>query len=303
VRSPLAYVPRAGRLQEAAPAAAIAYLGSFVLAAFLLSNPITLLAATAGAALAGLLAGARRAVLASLRIGAVLALLIIVVNGIVTHRGDTVLARLGHWPLLGQIDITGEALAAGAGIGLRAMAAMVAFGVYSACVDPDRVLRLLRPLAARSALTATLVSRMVPLAARDAARLREAAALRGPAASEAGRTAIARRLLAGSLDRAVDVAATLELRGYGSSAPCRDCARQRSRHDRRFFAAAIAVALVVLVGRLAGADHYATYPGIRIAAGAETFAVAAALLAAGLAPLGPRHHRIRRPVKVEAARA
>ena len=40
---------------------------------------------------------------------------------------------------------------------------MIAFAVYSACVDPDRVLRALRPLAARSALTATLVSRLVPV--------------------------------------------------------------------------------------------------------------------------------------------
>ncbi len=127
--------------------------------------------------------------------------------------------RLGEWPLLGQVDVTAEAIAAGAVLGLRAAVAMVAFAVYSACVDPDRVLRALRPIAGRSALTATLVSRLVPVAAADAARLRDAGRLRGPAAAPVGRAPLARRLLAGSLDRAVDVAATLELRGYGLDAP------------------------------------------------------------------------------------
>ena len=84
---------------------------------------------------------------------------------------------------------------------------------------PTGCCALLRPLARRSALTATLITRLVPLAAADHARLREAAALRGPAAAAVGRAAIARRLVAGSLDRAVDVAATLELRGYARGAP------------------------------------------------------------------------------------
>src|SRR5207344_36907 len=142
-----------------------------------------------------------RAVRAALRMGVGLALLIVVVNGLVVNRGETVLARLGEWPLLGRLDITAEALAEGLVLGLRAAVVMVACAVYSACVDPDRVLRALRPLAGRSALTATLVSRLVPVAA------------------PVGRASLARRLLAGSLDRAVDVAATLELRGYSLAPP------------------------------------------------------------------------------------
>ena len=215
MRSPLAYTPRSGPLQSASPQAAIAYLGAFCVVAFVYSNPIVLAAVALGAAFAGLAAGARRAVVVSFRLGLSLAVLIVVVNGLVTDRGVTVLARLGDFPLLGQVNVTAESLAAGATIGLRAMAVMIAAAVYSACVDPDRVLRLLRPIAGRSALTATLISRLVPVAARDAARLREAARLRGPAAAPVGRGAFARRLLAGSLDRSVDVAATLELRGYG----------------------------------------------------------------------------------------
>jgi energy-coupling factor transport system permease protein len=223
VTSPFAYVPRPGPLQSASPAAAIAYVGSLVAVAFLYSSPLVLAAAGLGAYLAGRLAGARGAVRAALRMSVALALLIVVVNALVVDRGETVLLRLGDWPLFGQVDVTAEALASGAVIGLRAAVTMIAFAVYSACVDPDRVLRSLRPIAGRSALTAALISRLVPVAAADASRLRDAGRLRGPGAAPLGRATMARRLLAGSLDRAVDVAATLELRGY--SLPAADAAR------------------------------------------------------------------------------
>jgi energy-coupling factor transport system permease protein len=302
MRSALSYTPRSGPLQSASPAAAIAYLGSLVFVAFLYSNPIVLAAATAGAALAGLAAGARRAVAFSLRIGLSLALLIVIVNGLVTDRGLTVLARLGHWPLLGEVNVTAEALLAGAAIGMRAMATMVAAGVYSACVDPDRVLRLLRPLAARSALTAALISRLVPIAARDLTRLREAAGLRGPAAAPVGRAALARRLLAGSLDRSIDVAATLELRGYGLVAADSRPEKRANRHDRRFWLSAAVLAGFGLAARLAGAGGFDSYPTAEVADDLGTWAVAAACVLAGLAPLRSRR-ALWSLIRAEAVRA
>jgi energy-coupling factor transport system permease protein len=301
MRSPLTYTPRPGLLQAASASAAIVYLGSFVVAGFVFSNPLLLVAAGAGAAIAGLVAGARDAVSASARAGLTLALLITVVNGLVTDRGETVLARLGDWPLLGQVNVTAEALGTGAVIGLRVMVAMIAFGVYSACVDPDRVLRLLRPLAARSALTATLISRMVPVAAADAARLREAAELRGPAAAPVGRGALARRLLAGSLDRAVDVAATLELRGYslGQRAEPR---RRRSRHDRRFYLAGAGVLATALAAEILGGDGFDSYPAIEVATGPSTLVPAILIALAGFAPRRARRRRATLAIP-EAARA
>jgi energy-coupling factor transport system permease protein len=293
VRSPFAYLPRPGPLQSASPAAAVVYLGSLVAVAFLCSSPPVLAAAAGGAYLAGTLAGARDAVRAALRISLALAALIVVVNALVVDRGETVLLRLGEWPLLGRVDVTAEALAAGAAIGLRAAVAMLAFAVYSACVDPDRVLRALRPVAGRSALTAALISRLVPVAAADASRLRDAGRLRGPAAAPLGRAALARRLLAGSLDRAVDVAATLELRGYSLAAP--DAARggvpaplgparARSRFDRRFYATGAAVVLAAVAGKLVGADAFDAYPTIHVGLSTATLGLSLLLLLAGLAP-------------------
>jgi energy-coupling factor transport system permease protein len=285
MRSPFAYIPRRGPLQSARPGAAVAYLGALVVVAFLYSSPPVLLAAGIAACLAGRLAGAHSAVRAALRMGLGLALLIVVVNALVVDRGETVLARLGEVPILGQVDITLEAIVAGVSIGLRAAVTMVAFCVYSACVDPDRVLRALRPVAARSALTATLVSRLVPVAAADAARLRDAGQLRGPGAAAVGKGALARRLLAGSLDRAVDVAATLELRGYSLPGPRGRRRREPSRYDARFYAVAAVVVAVAIVGKVAGADDFHPYPTIHVGLGGATLAVCAVVLASGMAPL------------------
>jgi energy-coupling factor transport system permease protein len=285
MRSPFAYKPRRGPLQDASPGAAVAYLGAIVVIAFLYLNPLILLAAGAAAALAGVLAGAPTAVRAALKMGLSLALLVAVVNALVTSRGETVVARLGHWPLLGRVDLTLEAIVAGASYGMVAAATIVAFAVYSACVDPDRVLRALRPIAGRSALTASLVSRLVPVAAADAARLRDAATLRGPGAAPVGKAPLARRLLAGSLDRAVDVAATLELRGYSLDAPRARNRRVRSRYDRRFYAVAALVLATAIAGKLAGADDFHAYPTVAIGIDPTTIAVAVIVTLSGFAPL------------------
>jgi energy-coupling factor transport system permease protein len=294
MRSPFAYKPRRGPLQSASPGAAVAYLGAIVVVAFLYLNPLVLLAAGAAAGLAGILAGARTAVRVALRMGLSLALLVALVNALVVSRGETVVARLGEWPLLGRVDVTLEAIVAGVSYGLLAAATIVAFAVYSACVDPDRVLRALRPIAGRSALTATLVSRLVPVAAADAARLRDAAALRGPAAAVVGKAPLARRLLAGSLDRAVDVAATLELRGYSLDAPRARNRRSPSRYDRRFYLVALAVLTTAIAGKLLGADAFRAYPTLTIGLGPATLAVAATVALSGLAPLRSRRQLVAR---------
>jgi energy-coupling factor transport system permease protein len=250
--------------------------------------------AAVAATLAGVLAEARGSVRAGWRMGFSLLVLIAAVNALVSHRGGTVLVRLGDWPVLGQVDVTLEAIAEGLILGFRALVVMVAFAVYSACVDPDRVLRALRPLAGRSALTATLVTRLVPVAAADAGRLRDAAELRGPAAAPVGKAPLARRLLAGSLDRAVDVAATLELRGYSLESRRVRRRRRRCRYDRRFYAVGTLVLAAAIAGKLLGADEFRAYPTIEVGLGAATLVLSALVALSGLAPLrrGPRR-RIR----------
>jgi energy-coupling factor transport system permease protein len=275
MRPVLSYARRRTPLHDASAAAASVYLASFTVLAFVYSNPIVLAGACAGVIVAGLSAGAARALRASARWGLALGIFIVAVNGLIAQRGDTVLVH-GLWlPLLGNTDVSAEALAEGGVLALRIVVVLMAFAVHSACVDPDGVLRLLRPLARRSALTATLIARLVPLAAADYLRLGEAAALRGPAAAPVGRAALARRLVAGSLDRAVDVAATLELRGYAHGAPGSARGGRRSRHDRRFLAAGLGIALAGIAARVVGVGAFGPYPTLSVDTGWPTLALAA----------------------------
>jgi energy-coupling factor transport system permease protein len=278
----LAFRPRHAPLQLASPAAAIAYLGSFAVVAFAFGNPIVVAGAGAAVLVAGLAAGARPALALALRFGLVLGVVIVLVNVLVTTRGDTVLLRGWELPLVGQTLVTLESLVDGATLALRIVVVMAVSAVYSACVDPDRVLRVLRPLARRSALTATLVARAVPLAATDLGRLREAARLRGPAAAPATRAAIARRLFVGALDRSVDAAATLELRGFGSRIRSRAAPQRRSRHDRVFLATGLSVLVLIAVAAVTQTGSFERYPSLAIDADLATvgFALALPLLAA-----------------------
>lgn len=284
MRSALAYSPRPLPLSNASAASASVYLGSLVVSAFAYSNPIVLAGVGVAVVVAGLLADAGPALRLAGRWGIVLGVLVVAVNVIASQRGDTILVRGFDLPVLGAIDVSAEALVEGIVLALRIAVVFAAFAVYSACIDPDRVMRLIRPLAPHSALTATLITRLVPLAAADQARLREASLLRGPGAADVGRVELTRRLLAGSLDRAVDVAATLELRGYSRGAPRRGARPRRSRHSSRFAIAGIAIVTVGIAVRLAGAGDFDPYPTITIDADAATFALAVALPLLAAAP-------------------
>ena len=294
MRPALAYAPGRSPLHRASPGASIAFLGSLAAVAFVFSNPLILLSVGVAAAIAGLAAGARRAVLASLKLALPLLVLMTAINVLVSHRGETVLLRGWQLPVVGNTEVTLESLAAGGTIGLRVLVVVLPFAIYSACVDPDRVLRAIRPLARQSALTATLVSRLVPLAAADASRLREAAALRGPGAEPVGRAALARRLVEGSLDRAIDVAATLELRGHSLPGRTRP-RRERSRDTTPLLLVAALIVTAAVAARLAGAGGFETYPEIELGTDPATLALCTALPALAALPFALRWIERARP--------
>jgi energy-coupling factor transport system permease protein len=122
--------------------------------------------------------------------------------------------------------------------------------------------------------------------------MREGMDRRGPGAEPVGRPAMARRLVEGSLDRAVDVAATLELRGHSLGVrPQRR--RERSRDDVPLYLAAAAIVAVALAALAAGAGGFDTYPTISMDAGALTLALCASLIGLAATPFGVRRWRSR----------
>jgi energy-coupling factor transport system permease protein len=247
-------------------------------------HPGVLLALFAAVVSSALLAGVGRRVARSARLGLLLAVPVVLVNALVSENGETVVARLGDLPLLGRHDVTLEALAYGGVLGLRVALLVALFALYAAAVDPDEVLRLFRPISFRSALTATLATRMVPMLERDARRLADARRCRAPSAGSPSRLALVRAASAGALDRAVDVAAALEVRGYGAARRPARARRPLSRADRAFCASAVAVLVAALAGRALGLASFSADAGLRMDGGAADVLLAAALPALALAP-------------------
>ena len=284
-----AYRSRPSALHTARAGVGAAFCCSFALVGALYRNPLVLAGAIGGIWLAGMCAGVGREVGRSLRLALPFAVLVAVVNALVYQEGQTVLLR-GDEFLGRRWDVTLEATVEGLMNGMRIVVLIAALGgLMSAAVDPDELLKALRRISYRSALTASLATRLVPVLARDASRMSDAGRCRP---QPAGRLTVVRAALANALDRAVEVAAALEVRGYALAGKPARGRRPVSRQDLRIGGAAIAIAALAIAGLAAGAGHVEAYPTLDVATGPAEVGLACALIALGAAPLLGRSARL-----------
>lgn len=276
------HVARPSPLAAARPAVAAAFCLALAACAFILSQPLIVGALAAIVLGCAACAGVGREVWHTARWMIPLTVFVVVINAIVVRDGFTVIVRLGDVGPLGQVDITLEALVYGAVFGLRLLVVAMAFALMTATVDPDAILRGLRRRSVRSALAATLATRFVPVLRRDAARLGEAQRCR--AGESPSRVVVMRAVTVGALDRALDLAATLELRGYaGARRPSR-VPSLLSRHDVAFMASTVALLVVAIAGRAGGLADFTAYPELHAAPSGDALALSALLAVCALAP-------------------
>jgi energy-coupling factor transport system permease protein len=282
-----AYRRRASSLHAAGASVATFFCAALALPFVLFEHPLVLGASLAVVALVAVAAGVRREVARAVRLGVAVALLLALINPLVSSQGETVLVR-GYAVLGHRLDITLEALVYGGIAGVRLLGLVLVFALFSASTDPDELLRALRRVSYRSALTAALATRLVPVLARDASRRGDAARCR---ARRPSRAAMARAALAGSLERAVEVAAALEVRGYakaGRAGAPRGRAGgpvlQRSRHDWRVGACTATLVGAAVAAKATGLGVFAAYPRIEAPVGAGEVALVALLAVLALGP-------------------
>jgi energy-coupling factor transport system permease protein len=291
-------------------------------AALMLFHPLVLLVLTLAVLGAGYGAGVGRQLARTLRTAAIVVVPIVAINVLVSRDGLTVFARLGDLGPFGQGNLTVEAAVYGAVIGLKVTLLILITTLASLAVDPDELLRAFRRLSFRSALTASLSTRMIPLLAADSERLAEAQRTRptGAPTGTRARVALLGAVVGGSLDRAMDVAATLELRGFAagrseiarssiarrpprrslasrlpgmrgsarSSVTSRSARRPWSRHDLAFACSTVAILALCVFGRLAGAASFDAYPLVHMPVTPATAALCAALVLVILLPFADR---------------
>ena len=280
------YERRPSPLQAARAWVGAAWCVTLGLVALSIEQPVVLgvllasVLAAAGAARVG------RRVALTLAWGVPFAAVIALVNTLVTRDGVTVIVRGFGLPVLGQMDITLEAVAYSAIVALRFLIVIGCAGLLAAAVDPDELLRAVRRVSVRSGVTAAVAARLVPVLARDARRLAEAQRTLG--ADGERRVAVLRAVTAGALDRATDVAATLEVRGFAlASRPGRE-RRPWSRHDLAFAASAVALAALGIAAAAEGWGAFRAFPRLGPALDGDALLLAGALAACVLLPFADR---------------
>ncbi len=150
-------------------------------------------------------------------------------------------------PVLGPLDVTTEELGDAALNGLRLMALGLAFAAYALLLDHDRLVAAV-PFARRSALAVALATRLVPSLERDARGLAEAVRGRGVELKGArAYSSLLSPLVAGSLERASNLAEAMEARGFGRQGATRALRPKWTWPDK---VAVAAGALLVVVGAL-----------------------------------------------------
>ncbi len=286
----IAYRRRATALHAARPVVAAAYCAALAVLVLGVSHPLLLGAVLVSVLTAGAITGALPSQRRALVVALPLATLVLLVNVLVSHHGLTVLLRLGEWPVVGRVDVTAESLAAGGVLALRVVLVILVGVLAAVTVDPDRLLMAARRRWPAAALSSALALRVVPVLARDGARLADARRCRpdgvpGARDDRTARLLVLRTVTASVLDRASDLAATLELRGHGlRHRPVRTVVPW-SRHDRAILAAAVVIVVVVVVALVTGAGRLTTDPRLTMPDGALPLALAALVPVAALLPL------------------
>jgi energy-coupling factor transport system permease protein len=161
-------------------------------------------------------------------------------GGIVYWDGPSV-------PVIGELDVTSDELSYALFQSLRFLAVGLAFAAYALLLDHDRLLMAGGQLR-RSVLALALATRLVPTLERDAAGFVEALRGRGVAVEGVrGHARLISPLVAGSLERSLNLAESMEARGFGRPGRTRAPSPPWTTVDRVAIAGSV---LIVVAGVL-----------------------------------------------------
>ena len=170
-------------------------------------------------------------------------------SGLVLFLFSPLVARYGgvvYWegpevPVIGQLDVTSEEVSEALFQSLRLIAVGLAFAAYALLLDLDGLL-LAGGRLRRSVLAVALATRLVPTLERDAAGYVEALRGRGLVVEGVrGRARLISPLVAGSLERSLNLAESMEARGFGRPGRTRTPSPAWSTLDRLAIVAAVGV--------------------------------------------------------------
>lgn len=213
------------------PLAWCAWLAAAALPALSTRNPLYLSLALLAAAVTYLAVGRRSPLAQSwgafVRFGALLWLLTIPFTMLTARHGTLVLFRLpASWPIIGG-PITGESLLYGLTGGLSLIALLLVFAVFNVAVDQARLLRLTPGFLYQAGVVTAIAVAFVPQMVAAWEAIREAQEVRGHRVRGIrDLLPLLIPLLVTALERAMQLAESMEARGFGGQVVVGTVARQ-----------------------------------------------------------------------------
>jgi energy-coupling factor transport system permease protein len=199
----------------------VAWLIAGAFAAFTLRNPLYLVVLLGAAWIVYAALGRSTSVGSSwgsfVKIGIFFFALAIPFNALSIHVGQTILFRLpGNWPIIGG-PITLEAVIAGAVSGLALLTILVVFAAFNAVVDHYQLLRATPAFLFHAGVVISISITFVPQMVLGAKEIRQAQRIRGHRfRGMRDLLPLVMPLLANGLERAIQLAETMEARGFGT---------------------------------------------------------------------------------------
>jgi energy-coupling factor transport system permease protein len=152
------------------------------------------------------------------KLGVFLFALAIPFNALSIHLGQIVLFRLPEsWPIIGG-PVTLEAIIAGAVSGLTLLTILVVFAAFNAVVDHYQLLRATPSFLFQAGVVISIAITFVPQMVLSAQEIRQAQRIRGHRfRGLRDLLPLVIPLLANSLERSIQLAETMEARGFGAA--------------------------------------------------------------------------------------
>ncbi len=179
--------------------------------------------------------------------------------------------------------VTVEAVVQAVVQGLRLAVVLLCFGAANSLASPYRLLRCLPAVLYEAGVAITVALSFAPELVVSIGAVRDARRLRGrPVRGFAGLRGMAVPVLESAFDRSLQLASSMDARGYGRRVPV-------SAGARRWASGGTALGLLLVMGGAYGVLVSGSLPG----GGIPFVAVGAVLVAAGLAAGGRRTNRTR----------
>ncbi|MBZ4688125.1 MAG: energy-coupling factor transport system permease protein [Clostridia bacterium] len=267
----LVYREKDNLIHKLHPFTLIFYIGIVFLLSLVFNHPIYLLGLFLAVGAVIIAGGHFSEWKVYLKFSVTMIIIIMVINAIFVQAGDTVLLVGPRVPVLGKIVITLEALAFGAGMGIRLLVMISIFCLYTYAVHPDKALKLFSRLGNKSVLVITLSTRLFPLMVRDFQRITEVQRCRG-VKLDTGRwweraknlLPVISVLLLSCLERSLQLAESMHARGYGSGSRSYYSRELWRPRDYLILSALIIGLISGLWAALKGWSTYSYYPRLTL---------------------------------------